>query len=1138
MKKCYKMCLCQRAGFNAFLAGTKWLYCFLLLFWGISSFSSISAKETFEQQQNKTKVSGTVKDESGEPLIGVTITIQGQTKGTVTDIDGKYSLEAPSPSVLIVSYVGYKKQQLNYKGQSNLNIQMEADVSKLDEVVCIGYGAQKKKNVTGSMATVDMEIVKDIPTMNLASALEGQIAGLNIDVTGTRPGDNGASFEIRQTYSFSKDGGNTNPLIIVDDVVKTGDDGLPSTGALTGLDPNQIESITVLRDASAAIYGARAANGAIIIKTKRGKEGKVRISYSGKYEWNDAISHDKLMSTYQFGQFYNSMSRNSLSTSINKEELRFSDAELEQMKGLNYDWLGNAWKGAGSMSHSVNVSGGSKNATYFFGASIKDAGANLGIQDSKSYGFRSGCDINLTPSLKLSASLNTSTGTSAKLKNPVKLEALGGANNSQGGIQDYSELLHMPGYIPMSTNVNGTDYWVAPTFGNMSTAGKSASSSYWTYYGLKDGNTSINKSESLSWGTNLSLQYDVPFIKGLSVKASYAFNRSGSKGESYTKPYQLAYATNMNGDANSHLYTDNTTWGIQTVTDAGVCQTIYTSDYSKSYQSNLFLTYERDFGPHSISAMASIEKSSNYGFGGQSRYTGTSQIYNGSSTSAGTLDSDYENWMPNEGGTMSYLGRISYAYKNKYLAQFIGRADASTKFAPENYWGFFPSLSVGWVMSEEPWFKEKVKWIDFLKIRFSVGKTGNDNLKVWRWLQMYNYRITTGSSFGTTNGGNYGAGLIAGVVPNRDAHWDSHLKYNFGFDISMLDNRLSITNDWYFNHVYDQFTAMASTGGFPISMGAAFADANYASTNAWGTDFSISWRDKIGQVNYSVSMNTGFGWDKVMKYPYVAANFPANISKKQGMTTIQPTWIYKVWKGNAGQDGLLRSQSDIDSYWQYLTDHANAVGGTPSYFGKAKSYLMPGMLAYQDLAGSLQADGNVGAPDGKITDDGADKGKATKTGFKYGFSTSFRISWKNFNWSANLSTSWGGFKSLDYSKQKLADKTMLWNQEIYWTDMFDPVTNPNGKYPNMGIADYIQKDCDFWQIPSFRCYVRSMVFSYTLPSKLIAKVGLSSASVNVAGNNLWDFYNPYPHHYTNMYDGGNVGFPKLRTWSLGLNVSF
>ena len=361
------------------------------------------------QQQQYKEVRGIVVDDAGQPIIGANIKVKGTNVISVTDLNGKFSLYVPEGNKLSISYIGYVSVAVVPKG-TDMKIVLQDDTKALNEVVVVGYGTQKLKNVTGSMATISEKDIADIPVSNIAEALSGKIPGLTVSGGGTRPGDT-SSLSVRQSseLGYAKQGNTSTPLIVIDDVVQVD----PSTGMsdmtqFNLLDPSEIESITVLRDASAAIYGSRAAQGAIIVTTKRGHSGAPKISYSGKFGVTDAVSHSKEMSAYEYGTFANSFLQSAQivkSTDTNRTDKLFSDDELESMKGLNNDWLKEAWKSAFTQSHAVNVSGGSEKATYFAGLSYYNQGANLGNQDYNKYTFRTGVDISLTSDLKFSASL-------------------------------------------------------------------------------------------------------------------------------------------------------------------------------------------------------------------------------------------------------------------------------------------------------------------------------------------------------------------------------------------------------------------------------------------------------------------------------------------------------------------------------------------------------------------------------------------------------------------------------------------------------------------------------------------------------------------------------------------------------------
>ncbi|MGJ7032256.1 SusC/RagA family TonB-linked outer membrane protein [Niabella hirudinis] len=1095
---------------------------FLAICWGLGA-----------NAQTKT-IEGTVTEApSGTPVPDVTIKVKGGSQTAVTNMKGEFTMNIPAEgAVLQYSHVGYEYGEQTVKAGEKVAIVIKKTENEMDEVVVIGYGSQKRENLTGSVATVDMGKIADFPVSSIAEALKGQIPGLNVTGGSQRPGDN-ATFSIRQPFGYSKDGSSALPLIIIDDVIQLDPNtGLPTMDQFNVLDPTEVESITVLRDAAAAIYGSRASQGAIIVKTKKGRIGAPKISYSGKFEFNDAVSFGKTMSAYEHGIFSNRFFK-----AGSNEDALFDQNELEAMKSLNYDWLKEAWKPGGAMQHSVNVSGGSERATYFAGAGYYTQKPNLGSQDYNKWSFRTGVDVKVVNNLKLSATV--AANKSKVEKSFTKISVNDGAYTSGSEQTDYAILAHMPKYIPWQYTVDGVPEYISPALGPHRSQGSPSGQNNikgWNYFGLLN-NGSFTSDDDQAFNTNFSLQYDVPFIKGLAFKVSYGLNYSTSNNEQAMLGLRLAASQN-NHLMGYHLYTDSTEWKIANNDSRSTVR--YSDEIGKVEQSNFFVNYDNRFGKHNISAMASVEK-------GQQNYQKKFIIYdkpimdayNGSSPSAGTLNPSNTYVYKTEGGSLAYLGRLSYDYDNKYLFQFVFRSDASTKFSPDHYWGFFPGVSAGWVISKENWFRKNVNWVSFLKIRASVGKTGIDNVKPWRWMQTYGYAADKGLGFGSNNGGLLVAGLTPDATPNPNMTWDETVKKNIGVDISFLNNRLSVTYDRYWDDHYDMLMTLANQVGVPISVGGGFAEQNFGAQKAWGSEFSATWKDRAGDFGYSIGVNFGTSDNKITKWLPAAFNYPSEYGNREGYSSLRPQYGFMTWKGNAGGDGLLRTDADIDAYWQYLTDRATAAGTTPSYFDfDTKDGVKKGMLAYQDLGGQLDADGKtIAGPDGQIRDDGQDFTQLGKRR-NFGLSTNIGLSWKSFSLNTQIATSWGGFNRIDYIKQGTGSTQLFWSHESYLKDMYSAEDNVNGRWPSLAYTDENQYVSDFWQISAFRSFVRSMVVGYSVPKNIAAKVKMDALRVSLAGFNLWDFYNPYPDKYRNMYDDPQVAYPTLRTWSVGINATF
>ncbi len=1110
-------------------------------------FILVSGLSSFVTAQN-IKISGIVKDNQGIPLPGASVVVKGTKAGVITNTEGRFEISAPLKAQIQVSFVGYSSQVVTAKTGAPITITLEEEQNRFNEVVVTGYGGEQKiKHSTFAAQKIDIKAIEDQSSMNLSTLLKDQVPGLNVSGGESRPGE-GATITIRQSFNFSKDGGNSTPLVIIDDVPQVDyNTGLATLGALNSLNVQDIESITVLKDAAAAIYGSRASQGAIVITTKRGKKGEPRISYSGKFTYEDAISHSKTMNTYDYGLFANSFLRASGITNANQ---LFSDDELEQMKGLNYDWLKNAWRAAEFYQHSLNISGGTDKVTYFTGGTYSTQGANMGSIQSDRWTFRSGASANMGKGFKLDVSLSASKGSKENTFSKVLGSLADGSyGNAASGDPDYAYLLHMPGFIPYQYEINGENYYVSPSLGphkNTSTANTNRQIAAWNWYAMENsGSKSI--SNNGSYNTNFSLQYDVPFIKGLSFKASYAMAYGSSQGEQIQDKYSLARSSNSNV-LGTHLYGPNTVWSIAEVNQGA--RVSYTDTDNRSNQANAYVNYFGTFGKHEVTAMASVERSENFARETLQLYSDPIKPYSGTNATAGTMDVTNSYAYRYESGTMAYIGRLTYAYADKYLFNFVLRSDASTKFAPENYWGTFPSTSFGWVPSEEKWFKNNIKWIDFLKLRCSLGLTGKDNLKGWKWVQTYGWDGNKGYQFGST-GGVFSNANKPGASPNRNATWDKCFKQDYGVDATILNGKLSFTYDYFYDRSYDMLKSRSQEVGTPISVGGAVAEENFAAVDAWGHEISINWHDKIGKLSYRIGMNTTFGLgNKIRKYINTGIDYPAANSVREGYSTIFPNWGFKVWRGTSSGDGMLRTTEDINKYWAYLSANALAAGTTPKYFGVTDpSSMKKGMLAYQDLGGEMNSDGTQKGPNGQIVAS-QDYGKLTKRSDGYGFSNSFGISYGQFSLSSNINTSWGDLRMIDKIGQTNKDNFIIWNREPFWTNMYDEgvattdakgntyykYANIDGKYPQVGVDNTLY-DSDFWKLPSFRCYIRVLTVAYALPTKFCDKIGLGSLRFNLTGQNLWDLYNPYPGKYRNMYDESSVGYPTLRTWTLGVNIT-
>jgi TonB-linked SusC/RagA family outer membrane protein len=1132
---------------------------------------------SFTAYAQQIAVTGTVSDESGETVPGASIVVKGTDIRSISNIDGKYSIGVPNAAaVLQISFLGYEPQEFVVGQRRVIDVVLKETSTGLEEVVVVGYGSQRVKDLTGSAVAVNVDQLIQLPGSSIIDALAGQVVGLHVSSSDGRPGSVG-SLRVREELTFGTTSNNfKHPLIVIDDVVQLDDQGEPNMQAFNNLDYSEIESLTILKDASAAIYGTRASAGVILVKTKRGQDGKTKIDYSTKIDFSDAVGHIKVMDAYETGLFTNRMIRQQYDNGNGGTDNRYrmySGEELMAMKSLNHDWLGEAWHSSVSQRHSLTVTGGHNDVTFFAGLNYQNQGNNLGsVQDYDKWTFRAGGEMKVAAGLKLSASVAGYNDSKTEVYRQSRVEA--GPWGSSTTADDYPQLRHMPKYIPISVDLRDpltqelNNYYMSPWTGPMgvntsSDANLGKGIAAWNFF-ANEASKARSYTDKNGYNANFSLTYDVPFVKGLTLKAIYAVSYDNTGTNELGDYYQIARADNTN-QPGMHLIGDYSTWTILNFGDPNGAEISrkpvvdYGKSVRKSQQMNGWITYNRSFGKHDIAMTGVVERGETEGSATKLRYGGITLSYLGTSGTAGTLDTDgtRTSFTKTEAGSLSYAGRVNYKFDNRYLLEFLIRSDASTKFAPENYWGTFPSGSAGWVLSEEKFFKSSkiANVIDFLKFRYSLGKTGKDNATAWMWLQTYSTNPAGGIGFGSI-GGQPSLSASPSGTANRNITWDTSVKQNLGLDINVLRSRLAFTAEYW----KDQTTGLimkVTDEEEPIYIGQQVPETNYGAKDAWGWEFSVRWTDRIqqslipswGPIRYGIGFDYGLSWTETVKGQPFVFDYPADMyggsssNNRTGWQGPGHEWGFRTWKHTSSGDGMLRTEADIDKYWQYLTDLATAAGTSPQYFNITnRSDMKVGMLAYEDVAGDIdQATKKIAGPNGVISrDHGQDYVKLANK-LRHSIPMRLNFSWGNFTWQANLGASWGGWALIDQDRsQSIGANDMIWAQFAYVNDMFDPVENPNGKFPSMGVSNAYGEYSDFWMVSTFRMNIRNMQVGYSLPKQWLqrTKIGIDRLQINLIGNNLWDFYNPYPYHYRNMYDAGRTGYPTLRTWSLGINATF
>ena len=1083
-------------------------------------------------------VQGTVLDDLGEPVIGATVKVAGTKTAVVTDMDGNYKLDVPKGGKIVVSYIGFKETTT-----TGGTVKLAVDDKTLEEVVVVGYGTQKKAHLTGSVASVPTDEIQDLSSGGLASTLGGLINGMSVSGGEGRPGES-ATIKIRDVNSLANVGSKVQqPLFVIDGYIYPNDVKVGNTyqnlgaEAFNNLDASEVESISVLKDASAAVYGARAANGVILVTTKKGKIGAPRISYSGSFGFTDEVARPKLLDAYNYGRLYNAVAAaDPTNTSLNKTTALFQADELEAMKSLNYDLLDKYWDTALTQKHSVNVSGANDNVNYFAGISYFDQDGNLGKLDYSRWNYRAGVDVKI--SKWLGASLNVNGDYGSKEKPFVKV---GGTSSEK----DYNLLMTRPYYMPES--VGGYDIF---SYG-VSNAEKNQNQRY--NFATLQNNGDYSKNMTSNMNINASLSYDFGWskiLKGLNLRFSYSKSINTSKTNDYGSSFSV-YKMNTRYGSGNHLYTP-------TGHEDGSFDYLAASNFEKStfsnggtngilsrnmirtdnYQVNFTVQYARDFGLHHVGGMFSIERSEAESEYNLSQAYGPYPFTNGQSNS--TDGDTYGEFKRSESGTLSYVGRVNYAYANKYLLEFLLRSDASTKFAPANYWGTFPAFSAGWVISEENWFRKSVKWVDFLKLRASWGLTGRDNTDAWQWMQTYTLYPNKGVLFGTSITDATSKRIYIGngqAAVNTDVHWDKSYKTNVGVDAQFLNNRLSVTFDYYYEKNREMLMKIAQN--VPFTVGTQSAATNLGEMDSWGGELSVTWKDKIGKdFKYRVGINTGFSDNKVINMDW----------------STDTKTLYKAMSKNHRTDvglwgmqciGMFRSFQDIEEYF----DKYNIS----TYMGLTRDKVRPGMLIYKDVRGAYNAEtGKYDGPNGIVDADEDQVKLGDRQDNIYGFTMNLGAEWKGLSLTAQFNANWGGYTVMSGAmitpsgNLEYCNMPSFWNSDNMYSyqDVYDGSgnlvvsKNRDAIYPNLAYTSVNSVASTFWRISNASVTLNRLTLAYSLPKGWLNPIGIKSCRINVTGQNLISFYNPYPDHFTSKMAGTYGNYPNLRKWTVGINLSF
>lgn len=1007
-------------------------------------------------------LTGVVVDDSGEPVIGAQVIIKEDiSKAVVTDIDGKFSIyDAPDSSTIQVTYVGLSKQEIQVSpNQTDYKIVMQPDNSLLEEVVVVGYATQKKVNLTGAVSSINSSVLENRPITNATNALAGLAPGLTVTNSGgNTPGYESQSIMVRGLGTLN----NASPLVVVDGM----------TGiALSDINPQDIENISVLKDAaSAAIYGSRAANGVILVTTRQGAELAPKVTYSGNVSFETVAKRLNLVTDYaDFMEIQNA------GLIVNGQAPRFSQGKIDEWRNdagqnptiyPNTDWQDHIYRNPSVVqNHNLSVTGGSKTVKYNVSLGYVNNPGMIYYTDYERYQLRSNIDVDVKPWLSLGANIfgyldkNNPSSENAAAGGDVIFGS--GAFNTVPGMTLYDPATGLYGGIqnPEEENVSNFNPYRRQWF-------------YDTDYPTKTKRAVIK------------LHASVSPVKGLTIRGSFAYNYWERNIEHHLTDRDL-YRFTFDGPV---------------LIREGVVRTyIRRYNYKNTYRSSELTTdYNLRLGKMSGSVLAGISQEYN-------KYDQDYFIkYDLSDPSLGAIDAGTTNGSItgnyNEWAMRSYFGRINLNWDDKYLLEANLRVDGSSKFAPDRRWGYFPSVSAGWRISEERFMNATSSWLNQLKIRASYGSLGNNATTSY-----YMYQSLFASANYVLNG-NIAGGMAQTILANPDITWEKTYMTNIGLDISVLANRLTASVDIYNKDTRGILISLPA----PLEHGTSVVpDQNAGEVNNKGCEVDIHWTDRIGKVSYNLGFNMGFVSNKVTKFRGDISSING-VYKTQEGKPINQLYVITV-------DRIVRDQSDLD-YVQSLVDR------NPDYFA---TYQRPelGDFLYRDANGDGSLDSN----------DRVEIGHGTVPRLSYGISLG--VQWNNFDFSALFQGI--GNHQVYYNNQAFRFVTVMGQSLI--KDITDNAWTPenpyNSKYPALRNSsngkNNIASDAFVHNAAYFRC--KNIRLGYTVPRNITKKFFVDNLKIYASIDNLFTLTG-FPGLDPEVSAG--VGYPAIRQYSVGLNLSF
>ncbi len=1018
----------------------------------------IALSPGYMEQSQKLHISGQVTDSSGSPLPGVTIVIKGNPQGTITDANGDYFLSnVPEDATLVLSFVGMKTQEISVTGKTTINVVMQEETFGIDEVVAIGYGMQKKVNLTGSVASVAVDELEKRPVTNTIFALQGKVTGLRIVQKTGIPGREGLSLELRGASSW---GTGTTPLVLVDGVV----------GSLENLPSTDIESISVLKDAaSASIYGSRAANGVILVTTKQGKVGKPVFSYNTIIGAQSATdTPDQIWNSVQYMTLFNkAVERGALAANPFPQSIidLYSGQSRDKMAYPDFNWNKAVWRTALMQQHNIEVNGGTDIFKYNISSGFLDQDGALRWHGYKRYNGLANLSAKINKYVTVGSNITYLYG---KSTSPYY-------ENTDFMLMYMTQSPMIRPYLPdgsgrysdrvVPTGIGGTannrnPFWI----------GKETYSKYEDWQANIQGWIDIDflhrKDMSLKWSTKYASRYALQFQNIYHYTTdSYYYLKESDYSESVRDEYILS------GEAFGPGF-----YGIKNYDHRTTLNTLF---------STLAWSWQRD--DHEISALAGYsQESQKYRWlGGQRIEFPVKTMYelDGMGSSNQSTTGGLTEW-----AFRSFFCRANYAFRGKYLFEGNFRYDGTSKISEDNRWGFFPSASVAWRLSEEGFIKDNMNWINNLKIRVSYGLLGNADIGDYPYQETYS---TTSYGFGE----NAEQGVVQTSFKNKKLEWEKTKITNIGLDFNFK-------NDIFYGiiDVYNKYTTgILASASIPSSAGLSASTINYGEFKNYGFELLLGHTNKVGELTYNINAQISVNRNKVMKYP--APSYGTRVIEEG-----KPYRDYYLYECT----GIFKSKEELD---------AVETPGNPRL----------GDLKFKDQTG-----------DDKIT--GADRVRMEGAYPDFIYSFGANCTWKNFDL-------YMFFQGVEGQKYLLNNWGIFPFQQAssphpMYLHAYNPETNPDSDIPAIHGSGYTPmtggtaKGSNYYLKDASYLRLKSIQFGYSLSPSLLKSVGISQLRIFIGGDNLLTFTKFFDSDPERSGDGRACEYPQVKTLSIGFNLKF